>query len=118
LLCALATERSAVEIIRGELAKQARIIAPHACIRWIHEILTMMQQCASARVPGRRAQSSKRPSSHAGLRVTATSDHHRQSTILRSPASETLCLLAFMLRLHASRLRPASRQSSPYATAR
>lgn len=50
--CALATERGAAEIIRGELAKQARIIAPHACIRRIHEILTMMQQCASARSSG------------------------------------------------------------------
>ena len=52
LLCALVTGRDADEIIRGELAKQARIIAPHACIRRIHEILTMMQQCASARSSG------------------------------------------------------------------
>jgi transposase-like protein len=52
LLCALVTGRDAAEIIRGELAKQARIIAPHACIRRIHEILTMMQQCASARSSG------------------------------------------------------------------
>ena len=52
LLCARVTGRNAAEIIRGELAKQARIIAPHACIRRIHEILTMMQQCASARSSG------------------------------------------------------------------
>ena len=52
LVCALVTGRDAAEIIRGELAKQARIIAPHACIRRIHEILTMMQQCASARSSG------------------------------------------------------------------
>ncbi len=73
--------REAIETSEWNFAKEARVLAPHPCIRGIDGILTMMQQCASARSSGAAGPifiTAFEPCVDAGA---ATSDRHRQSTV-------------------------------------
>ena len=65
------------ELIRGELAFGARVIAPQTCMRWTpwgpnHDAAMRI----GGEAPGRRAHSEQRLSGQAFARRTATSDRH------------------------------------------
>ena len=76
----------------GSLPSGAGVIAPQPCIRSVHEDRNhdaVMRIGGEA--PGWRAQSRNRYQRHGLLRVTATSDRHRQFIARGGTSAETAC---------------------------